>query len=80
MAATDFSKVSGMVAVTVGTGRPIHIRTIDYKYYFNQAGDSLYVRTGDGENFTVAFSDLTVGGAAPATVAAAYVALASVFS
>lgn len=78
--ATDISKVSGMVAITVGSGRPVHIRTVDYKYYFNQDGTNLFIRTGDGSNFNILFSDLTISGSAPATVAAAYVSLAAIFS
>jgi hypothetical protein len=73
---TDISKVGNVVSVTQGTNQPINYFGAKGGYYFN--GTTLHLSINKDE-YQVAFANLTVGGVAPADVAAAKTALSTVF-
>jgi hypothetical protein len=78
--AFDISKTTSVVKITNGTNQPqVFVRPVG-NYFFNADGTFLEINLGGTFQFEVAFADLTVGGAAPADVTAAYTALATVFS
>ena len=82
--AFDISKsASGVIAITTDTTVPTRPQVFvkpTGNYYFNQAGDNLYINFGSYFTFNVAFANLTIQGTPPANVAAAYTALVTVFS
>lgn len=79
--ATDFSKQGNAVNVTDGTAQIKAFVNQPVSYSFDAAGTTLTVQIGRATVYDVALADLRVAGAgaAPANVAAAYLALASVF-
>lgn len=77
--ATDISKVGNVVEVTVDDGQPKAFAGSGGIYWFNAAGTILSISFGGVNTYDIPLSDLTIGGAEPADVDAAYTALSTVF-
>ena len=78
-ATLDISLVGNVVQITNNTDNPICFSHASCHYYVSNDGLTFTLVINQTREFTQPFANLTIGGAAPASVAAAYTSLSTIF-
>lgn len=74
----DISKVGNIVQLTTNTDNPVCFSHATCHYNITNDGLTFSLLI-DSRDFVIPFSSLTIGGTAPASVAAAYTSLSTIF-